>query len=57
LKHYDHDTFTYETQGENAVGRSGLTFNIAPDGKAHGVTIESLNEFGQGVFRRGSPGQ
>jgi CubicO group peptidase (beta-lactamase class C family) len=57
LKHYDRDTFTYETQGENAVGRSGLTFNVAPDGKADGIAIESLNEFGQGVFRRRSPTQ
>src|SRR5213596_1233078 len=26
MQHYDRDTFTYETAGENAVGRSGITF-------------------------------
>jgi hypothetical protein len=30
MKHYDRDTFTYETEGENAVGRSGITFTIGP---------------------------
>src|SRR5881394_28917 len=34
MQHYDRDTFTYETQDENAVGRSGITFAIGPDGKA-----------------------
>ena len=34
MKHYDRDTFTYETEGENAVGRSGITFTIGPDGEA-----------------------
>ena len=34
MKHYDRDIFTYETAGENAVGKSGITFTIGPDGKA-----------------------
>jgi CubicO group peptidase (beta-lactamase class C family) len=55
LTHYDRDTFTYETAGENAVGRSGVTFAIGPDGKAGGVTVENLNVDGNGVFPRKGP--
>jgi CubicO group peptidase (beta-lactamase class C family) len=52
MQHYDRDTFTYETQDENAVGRSGVTFNIAPDGKANQVLVENLNARGEGTFKR-----
>lgn len=52
MQHYSGDTFTYETIGENAVGLSGITFLIGPDGKATQLTIENLNEFGQGAFSR-----
>src|SRR5437870_4923349 len=52
MKHYDRDTFTYETEGENAVGRSGITFTIGPDGKATQVLVENLNVCGEGVFKR-----
>src|SRR6266850_2065500 len=52
LKHYDRDTFTYETTGENAVGRSGVTFTIGPDGKATQVVVENLNAHGEGTFKR-----
>jgi CubicO group peptidase (beta-lactamase class C family) len=52
LTHYERDTFTYETAGENAVGRSGVTFKITADGRSSDVTIENLNEFNQGVFHR-----
>jgi CubicO group peptidase (beta-lactamase class C family) len=52
MKHYDRDTFTYETQGENAVGRSGTTFTIGPDGKAAQVLVENLNVRGEGAFKR-----
>jgi len=52
LTHYDRDTFTYETTGENAVGRGGVTFAIGPDGKAGAVTVENLNVAGNGVFSR-----
>src|SRR5437899_318205 len=51
MKHYDRDTFTYETEGENAVGRSGITFTIGPDGKATQVLVENLNVRGEGVFK------
>jgi hypothetical protein len=52
MQHYDRDTFTYETQGENAVGTSGVTFTIAPDGKASQVLVENLNVRGEGTFKR-----
>src|SRR5438552_7833364 len=52
MKHYDRDTFTYETQGENAVGRSGITFTVGPDGKAAQVVVENLNVRGEGTFKR-----
>ena len=54
MKHYDRDTFTYETEGENAVGTSGITFTIGPDGKPTRVLVENLNVRGEGVFKRGS---
>jgi CubicO group peptidase (beta-lactamase class C family) len=52
MQHYDRDTFTYETEDENAVGRSGITFTIGPDGKATQVVVENLNVRGDGVFKR-----
>src|SRR5213595_1777796 len=52
MKHYDRDTFTYETEGENAVGRSGITFTVGPDGKATQVVVENLNVRGKGIFHR-----
>jgi CubicO group peptidase (beta-lactamase class C family) len=52
LKHYDRDTFTYETTGENAVGRTGVTFTIGPDGQATQAVVENLNAHGEGTFKR-----
>ncbi len=52
LTHYDRDTFTYVTAGENAVGASGVTFTLGPDGKATSLTVENLNIHGAGVFPR-----
>ncbi|MDK2123011.1 serine hydrolase [Parachitinimonas caeni] len=52
LRHYQRDTFTYDTIGENAVGPAGVTFTIGSDGKASEVSIENLSATGQGVFRR-----
>jgi CubicO group peptidase (beta-lactamase class C family) len=54
LQHYDRDIFTYVTEGENAVGRSGVTFTIGADGKATAVIIENLNVRGEGTFKRPS---
>jgi CubicO group peptidase (beta-lactamase class C family) len=55
LQHYDRDTFTYQTEGENAVGLSGVTFTIGPDGKATEMTVENLNIRGEGTFKRRAP--
>jgi CubicO group peptidase (beta-lactamase class C family) len=52
IKHYDRDTFTYETTGENAAGRSGITFTIGPDGQATQIVVENLNVRGEGTFKR-----
>jgi CubicO group peptidase (beta-lactamase class C family) len=52
MKHYDRDRFTYETEGENAVGVSGINFTIGSDGKASDVLVENLNVRGEGAFRR-----
>jgi CubicO group peptidase (beta-lactamase class C family) len=57
MKHYDRDTFTYVTEGENAVGRSGITFTIGPDGKATNVRVENLDVNGEGTFKRESAPQ
>ena len=52
LTHYDRDTFTYDTTGENAVGRSGVTFTMGPNGQAIQVVVENLNAHGVGTFKR-----
>ncbi|MGI9170477.1 MAG: serine hydrolase, partial [Caulobacteraceae bacterium] len=52
LTHYDRDTFTYRTSGENAVGSSGVIFTVGADGKASGLTVENLDIHGDGVFPR-----
>lgn len=52
MKHYQRDTFTYETAGENAVGVSGITFTIGPDGTATQVVVENLDAHGEGTFKR-----
>ncbi|MEW1638056.1 serine hydrolase [Streptomyces sp. NPDC093801] len=46
LTHYAGDTFSFETTGENAVGRTGVTFS---DGK---VRIEYLDAEHLGTFTR-----
>ena len=52
LQHYDRDTFTYQTEGENAVGLSGVTFTVGADGKATEMSVENLNIHGEGTFKR-----
>ena len=54
MTHFDRDTFTYATQGENAVGTAGIFFHIGADGKASGVTVENLDANGQGTFAKTS---
>jgi CubicO group peptidase (beta-lactamase class C family) len=52
LKHYDRDLFTYETEGENSVGTTGVTFTVGADGKATSFVVEYLNADGHGRFTR-----
>ena len=40
LQHYDRDTFSWLPPGENAKGRSGLSFLISLDGVATAFTDE-----------------
>ena len=53
LQHYSGDTFSYQTAGENAVGRSGVTFTMGPSGTPTKVTVEHLNADGLGTFTKG----
>ncbi|WP_328876058.1 serine hydrolase [Streptomyces sp. NBC_00287] len=48
LTHYDGDTFSFPTAGENAVGLTGVTFT--PDQKS--FTVEYLDTNGLGTFTR-----
>jgi CubicO group peptidase (beta-lactamase class C family) len=52
LQHYDNDTFSYETEGEDAAGRSGVTFGRGASDTATKVTVESLDHTGLGTFNR-----
>jgi hypothetical protein len=52
MRHWDRDTFLFQPTGENAYGPSGMMFQIGPDGRATGVTIEYFDIHGQGTFAR-----
>lgn len=52
LAHYDRDIFTFETAGENAVGLTGVFFDVGPDGKSGNLTVEYLDVDGNGTFQR-----
>ena len=52
MRHWDRDTFLFQPTGENAYGPSGMMFQIGPDGRASGVTIEYFDKEGQGTFTR-----
>ncbi|HZA66621.1 MAG TPA: serine hydrolase, partial [Geminicoccaceae bacterium] len=52
MTHYDRDVFTYETEGESAIGTAGITFTLGADGKAIEVVVENLDVNGEGTFRR-----
>jgi CubicO group peptidase (beta-lactamase class C family) len=54
LRHFERDVFTYQPLGENAYGRSAVTFMVGADQQAAAVTIENLDSNGQGTFRRAS---
>ncbi|MFF9274619.1 serine hydrolase [Streptomyces griseosporeus] len=52
LRHYDGNTFSYRTTGENAVGLSGVTFTVDSGGRATKVRVENLDTTGLGTFTR-----
>ncbi len=52
LTHFDRDTFTFETIGENASGTTGVTFALDGQGKARSVWIEAFDKSGLGTFAR-----
>ncbi|MDQ3225934.1 MAG: serine hydrolase [Chloroflexota bacterium] len=52
LNHYDRDTFSWQPTGENAAGRSGLSFLIGPDGAAISFRDQYLDKNGPGTLSR-----
>lgn len=54
LTHYSRDTFSWQPVGENALGPSGLTFLIGPEGSATAFRDEYLAKHGPGVIYRTS---
>jgi CubicO group peptidase (beta-lactamase class C family) len=52
LTHYDRDTFTWQPAGENAAGRSGLSFLIGADGAAYAFRDDYLDVDEAGVLLR-----
>src|SRR5829696_1074544 len=52
LTHYDRDTFSWQPAGENAAGRSGLSFQIGADGKALSFRDDYLAVDQAGVLLR-----
>ncbi|MCP3819830.1 serine hydrolase [Streptomyces sp. A3M-1-3] len=53
LTHYDGDTFSFATKGENAVGLTGVTFTVGGRDTADKVRVEYLDKNGLGTFTRG----
>src|SRR5215212_9968903 len=52
LTHYDRDTFSWQPEGENAGGPSGLSFLVGPDGSAFAFRDEYLAVDDAGVLLR-----
>ena len=52
LAPFDGDSFTIATRGENAVGRTGVTFDVGPGGKATRLAVDYLDVHADGVFKR-----
>ncbi|WP_203831593.1 serine hydrolase [Catellatospora citrea] len=52
LTHYDADTFSYQTTGENAVGLDGVTFTVDGSGPAKQLRVAHLDADGWGTFTR-----
>jgi hypothetical protein len=52
LTHFDRDSFSFETIGENANGLAGAIFTVV-DGKASRVALDFYDRNGPGTFMRG----
>jgi CubicO group peptidase (beta-lactamase class C family) len=52
LTHFDGDTFSFETIGENANGLAGAIFTLGDDGKASKVVLDYYDRTGLGTFVR-----
>lgn len=52
LTHYDGDTFSFETIGENGNGLAGAIFTVGADGKAMKVVLDFYDTTGLGTFVR-----
>jgi len=52
LSHFDGDTFSFETIGENANGLAGAIFTLGDDGHASKVVLDYYDRTGLGTFVR-----
>ncbi len=52
LTHFDGDTFSFETIGENANGLAGAIFTVGEDGEATKVVLDYYDRTGLGTFVR-----
>ncbi|WP_206599367.1 DUF3471 domain-containing protein [Methyloceanibacter stevinii] len=52
LSHFDGDTFSFKTVGENANGLAGAIFTVGKDGKASKVVLDYYDRTGLGTFVR-----
>ena len=52
LSHFDGDTFSFETIGENANGLAGAIFTVGSNGKAEKVVLDYYDRTGLGTFVR-----
>ncbi|MBT8162757.1 MULTISPECIES: serine hydrolase [Arthrobacter] len=54
LTHFDGDTFSFESIGENANGLAGALFAASKDGTSPSVTLDFYDRTGLGTFTRAS---
>jgi CubicO group peptidase (beta-lactamase class C family) len=54
LTHFDGDTFSFESIGENANGLAGALFAAATSGSSPSVTLDFYDRTGLGTFTRAS---
>lgn len=52
LTHFDGDTFSFETIGENANGLAGAIYTVGEGGKASKVVLDFYDRTGLGTFVR-----